>query len=452
MSVGLGHRGGMSRSDGLSGADGGLTGSFDRGPGTDAGAGEEGCTEGTAFLGFEEFNGVVVDVGLDLPPERTAGTTATEADAVVGDTELGKEGEGVLEREGDTFKDSADEVSAGGRCGDADEGGADGGVEVGSAFSEEVRRPEETIGGGWDVGGEGGEVVVGVERKEGVFEVAEAEAGAVGHAHDVPDAGCGVAKGVEAALGVKGGGCSGGENHAGGADGGGDRAGSEDAHADGASALIACASGDGGTCGESCGRGAGVGDAGADLWAFEEGWEPGERDTRGLGDFGGPAAMDNVEEQGSGGLLHVHGVGAGHAVADVVLGTENVGDFGKDFVLVIADPEEFGEGEVGQGGVGGELDETLIADLFGEPVALGLGTLIAPDEGGAEDGAGGVEHDTAMHLAGEADGFDGRGVARGSGGFECALNGELRGAPPVFGVLLGPADVLGVNGGVVGGV
>ena len=41
-----------------------------------------------------------------------------------------------------------------------------------------------------------------------------------------------------------------------------------------------------------------------------------------------------------------------------------------------------------------------------EPVALGLGALVAPDERGAEDLAVGVEHDAAVHLAGEADGFD----------------------------------------------
>jgi len=98
--------------------------------------------------------------------------------------------------------------------------------------------------------------------------------------------------------------------------------------------------------------------------------------------------------------LHVHGELTGEAVADIVLGTEDVGDADEDFGLVLADPKELGEGEVGQGGVAGELDEAVEADLFGEPVALGLGALIAPDEGGAEDFACGVEHDAAVHLAG----------------------------------------------------
>ncbi len=66
----------------------------------------------------------------------------------------------------------------------------------------------------------------------------------------------------------------------------------------------------------------------------------------------GPAAVGDVEQEGAGGLLHVDGVLAGHAEADVVLGAEDVGDVGEDLGLVLADPEQLGEGEVGQGGVG----------------------------------------------------------------------------------------------------
>jgi outer membrane protein TolC len=191
---------------------------------------------------------------------------------------------------------------------------------------------------------------------------------------------------------------------------------------------------------------------GADFGAFEERGEPGHRDAGGFGDFFRPAAVDDVEEQGAGGFLHVDGERAGHAEADVVLGAEDVGNFGENFGLVLADPEQFGESEVGEGGVGGEFDEAFGADFGGEPVALGLGALVGPDEGRSEDLEFGVEHDAAVHLAGEADGFDGGGVACGCGGFEGSGDGELGGAPPVVGVLLGPARVLGVDGGVVGGV
>src|SRR6185437_902445 len=79
-----------------------------------------------------------------------------------------------------------------------------------------------------------------------------------------------------------------------------------------------------------------------------------------------------------------------------------------------------------------------------QPVALGLGALVAPDERGAEDVARSIEHDATMHLAGEADGLD---LAAGEFALGHGSGDGLAGsAPPVVWVLLGPADVLGVDG------
>src|SRR6185437_6876649 len=123
-------------------------------------------------------------------------------------------------------------------------------------------------------------------------------------------------------------------------------------------------------------------------------------------------------------------------VADVVLGAEDVGDTGEDLRLVLADPKKFGQGEVGQGRVAGEIDEALKADLLRQPVALGLGALVAPDERGAEDVARSIEHDATMHLAGEADGLD---LAAGEFALGHGSGDGLAGsAPPVVWVLLGP--------------
>ena len=72
MAVGFGHGGGVLGSDGFCGADGGFAGSGDGRPGVDTCAGEKSSAEGCAFFGFEQFDGVVVDVGLDLAPERRA--------------------------------------------------------------------------------------------------------------------------------------------------------------------------------------------------------------------------------------------------------------------------------------------------------------------------------------------------------------------------------------------
>jgi hypothetical protein len=55
-----------------------------------------------------------------------------------------------------------------------------------------------------------------------------------------------------------------------------------------------------------------------------------------------------------------------------------------------------------------------------------------------------IEHDGAVHLAGEADGGDGL-MRLGRGGDGLA-DGDERGTPPVFGILLGPAGMRGFEG------
>ncbi len=83
--VGVGHGVGVFRRDGGGGADGGFARGGDGGPGVDAGSGKQRGAEGSAFFGFEDFDGVVVDVGLDLSPERAAGASAAEANLIDGD-------------------------------------------------------------------------------------------------------------------------------------------------------------------------------------------------------------------------------------------------------------------------------------------------------------------------------------------------------------------------------
>jgi len=190
---------------------------------------------------------------------------------------------------------------------------------------------------------------------------------------------------------------------------------------------------------------------GADLGGLEDLRQPGLGNTGHARDLARPAAMGDVEQQRAGGLLHVDGVGAGHAEADVVLGTEHVRDAGKDLGLVVAHPEQLGEREVGQRGIGGELDEFFTAcfaaaELLMQPVALRLRALVAPDERGAQHAAILAEHDGAVHLASEADGIN---FYAGHLG-ERLANGLLRGAPPVVGVLLGPAGLRGAEALVFG--
>ena len=223
----------------------------------------------------------------------------------------------------------------------------------------------------------------------------------------MPHAGDGVAEGVQAAQRVHGGRGGGGKDDAAGADGGGDGAGVDDAHADRARALIAGAGGYGRAGGEAGGAGAGVVDAGADLGAFKEARQPGHRDAGGVGDFcrtsgGGrrraagcrrpPACRWRTRRSGCSGRSP-WGRGRGRFGRRSPAGASRTQ---SSLVRV----------KLGSAGLQVSSMRRSRPMVGFEPVALGLGALIAPDERGAEDFAVGVEHDAAMHLAGEADGFD----------------------------------------------
>ena len=152
--------------------------------------------------------------------------------------------------------------------------------------------------------------------------------------------------------------------------------------------------------------------------------------------------MGDVEEKGAAGLLDVDCVLAGEAKADEVFRTEDVGDAGEDLRLVLLHPEQLGEGEVGQRGIGDERDEPVEADALGEQIALRLGALVAPDHRRAKYLAGRVEQYAAVHLAGQTDCFD---LVFGACFAQDGGDRQAGGVPPVFGILLCPASVLGVN-------
>ncbi len=255
----------------------------------------------------------------------------------------------------------------------------------------------------------------------------------------------GVAEGVQAAEGIAGGSGGRGENDAGSANGGRDRTRLQNAHSHGAGALIASTGGNRRACLEAGELRGFVADVRANLRRLEQLRQPAFRNAGDLGHFFRPAAMRHVEQQRAGGFLHIHGISAGQAIADVIFGAENVRDAREDFRLVLLDPQQLGQREVGQRGISGQLDEPFAADDLVQPLALRLGAHVAPDERGAEDFAVFIEHDGAMHLAGQADGID----VHSTG--QHFANGLLRGTPPVFRILLSPARMRCAKRLVLGG-
>ena len=117
-----------------------------------------------------------------------------------------------------------------------------------------------------------------------------------------------------------------------------------------------------------------------------------------------PAAVGDVEQQRARGVADLGRVGPGQAVADVVLGQEDLADPLPGPRLVLAEPEQLRRGEAGQCGVGDHPDQGLAApgpllDLG----ALGRGPLVVPEQGGADHPALAVEEDRAVHLPAQAD-------------------------------------------------
>ncbi len=119
-----------------------------------------------------------------------------------------------------------------------------------------------------------------------------------------------------------------------------------------------------------------------------------------------PVAGREVEQDRAGAVGLVEGVVAGQPVADVVLGQQDVGDARPDLGLVAAHPGELRRREPGQRVVAGDRDEPRLADRLADLVALGGRALVVPQDRRAQDLAGGVEQDEAVHLAREAHALD----------------------------------------------
>jgi hypothetical protein len=110
-----------------------------------------------------------------------------------------------------------------------------------------------------------------------------------------------------------------------------------------------------------------------------------------------------------------------------------------EFGLVFAHPEKFCERKVRKCWIASQFNQSGGAQLPSEFDALGFGAYIAPDECRANDLRLRVQHDRAVHLAGEAHACNVR--ARQSTLCERSANCQAGGAPPIIGVLLSPADL-----------
>ena len=123
------------------------------------------------------------------------------------------------------------------------------------------------------------------------------------------------------------------------------------------------------------------------------------------------AARSNNSVPGA--IRLVERVLAGESQPEVVLGQKDVGRPAPHLRLVVADPDELGGREAGQGVVAGHLDQPLGTDRRPDRVALGGGPLVVPQDRRPEHAIRRVEQHEPVHLAGEADRHDVRSGATG---------------------------------------
>src|SRR6202000_3344507 len=83
--------------------------------------GEQRSTVRSAFLGCNHFNGLAVDVGLNLPPDGRACAAATQPYRTRRDADLGEDAQGVLKAEGDALHDGANDMRTAMRRGESDQ-------------------------------------------------------------------------------------------------------------------------------------------------------------------------------------------------------------------------------------------------------------------------------------------------------------------------------------------
>ena len=225
--------------------------------------------------------------------------------------------------------------------------------------------------------------------------------------------------------------------------------GCEDAHADRAGALVARSGDDGRSGGRPVSPAAVSLNAGADFGRLEELRQPALGNARGFGHFPRPAAMRDVEQQRAGGLLHVHGELAGQAVADVVLGAQMCAILAKISGSCVSTHSSLVRVKLGSAGLAGELDEPLVADRVSCSQSHSGWVRVSHQMSDGRRTSPSSSSMTAPCI------WPVRPTASiGSRRFaapDSARNGLLRGAPPVFGILLGPAGVRAAERRVFGG-
>src|ERR1700730_1804288 len=148
--------------------------------------------------------------------------------------------------------------------------------------------------------------------------------------------------------------------------------------------------------------------------------------------------MSDVEQQSTRGVSDVSCSFARQLKSHIVFGQHERANPVPVRGFVLPDPQAFGQREIGECGIAGELNETCGTDLRGQLLALLLGPDITPDQCRPYDAAVLVQQDGPVHLSGQTNARNL--IAAQMACCQRRVHSHAARAPPVAWILLRPAD------------
>ncbi len=327
--------------------------------------------------------------------------------------------------------------------GQTDEGATGARVGVRSPLTGQVREKEQSLAPGRHLRGAGDQFLEAPVGGKCVPGPSQAPRRREHHTHHVPSSRDGVAEGVDPPTGLHRRTFRGGEDHPRRPQRERHDSGSDRTDTDGIGRLIASPRHHRRPLAKACRPGRLLAEGPGHFRALVRRGEQRGVEIEGVEHLRGPGASGEIEEDRPRPVGHIDGKPTGEPEPQVVLGEQHVANSLPARRLVIAYPEQLGSREAGEGVVAGDLDETLRPDPASDLLALGLGPLVVPEDGGADDVTRLVEQHRAVHLTGEPDSLDPVGPSPGL--LHETTDRLLRSDPPQAGVLLRPHRMRGVE-------
>src|SRR5205823_844112 len=147
-------------------------------------------------------------------------------------------------------------------------------------------------------------------------------------------------------------------------------------------------------------------DSSAYFWCLIHSWQTSRRKPSCRHHFFGPAAVSHVQHQCSRRVCDIYCMLACQAEPNVVFRQKHPPKSLPDLWFVVSHPQQLRESEICERWIAGEFDDSRLAQLRIEPIALFLSALVAPDQRRPKGLIILIEQNRAMHLPSQSSRFD----------------------------------------------